>query len=68
LKENLIMTQIDTPEKRIELRKRVWLMLMRSSEGFDAIDAGTNEEENRTIPLTRANLAKMVVGYAVNVL
>jgi hypothetical protein len=27
------MTQIDNPEKPIELRKRVWLMLMRNSEG-----------------------------------
>ena len=30
LKENNIMTQIEKPEKRIEMRKRVWLMLMRS--------------------------------------
>ncbi|MDR2541733.1 MAG: hypothetical protein LBD11_08615 [Candidatus Peribacteria bacterium] len=31
LKENGIMTQIDNPESRVELRQRVWLMLMRSS-------------------------------------
>jgi hypothetical protein len=73
------MTQIDNPEKRIELRKRVWVMLMRSSGGFDTIETNTNErfgttdtstntEKGRNIPLTRANLAKMVVDYAVNVL
>ena len=32
LKENGIMTQIDNPEKRIELRQRVRVMLMRSAE------------------------------------
>jgi hypothetical protein len=32
LKENWIMTQIDTPETRIELRQWVWLMLMRSAK------------------------------------
>jgi hypothetical protein len=29
LKNNGIMTQIDNPEKRLELRKWVWVMLMR---------------------------------------
>ena len=32
LKENNIMIQIQNPEKRIELRQWVWVMLMRSSE------------------------------------
>ena len=32
LKENNIMTQIENPEKRVELRQWVWLMLMRSAE------------------------------------
>ena len=32
LKENNIMTQIENPEKRVELRQWVWLMLMRSSK------------------------------------
>ena len=32
LKENNIMTQIQNPEKRTELRQWVWLMLMRSAE------------------------------------
>jgi hypothetical protein len=32
LKENNIMTQIENPEKRTELRQWVWLMLMRSAE------------------------------------
>ncbi|GHV23317.1 hypothetical protein FACS189428_6670 [Clostridia bacterium] len=32
LKENGIMTQIDTPEARVELRQRVRLMLMRSAK------------------------------------
>lgn len=32
LKENGILTQIDTPESRVELRQRVWLMLMRSAK------------------------------------
>jgi hypothetical protein len=32
LKENWIMTQIDNPEQRKELRQRVRVMLMRSSE------------------------------------
>lgn len=32
LKEHGIMTQIDTPEQRNELRQRVWLMLMRSQD------------------------------------
>ena len=32
LKENGIMTQIDNPEKRVELRQWVWLMLMRSAQ------------------------------------
>ena len=32
LKENNIMTQIENPEKRLELRQWVWLMLMRSAE------------------------------------
>jgi hypothetical protein len=32
LKENGIMTQIDNPEGRMELRQRVRLMLMRSSK------------------------------------
>ena len=31
LKENWVMTQIDNPETRIELRERVWVMLMRSA-------------------------------------
>jgi hypothetical protein len=33
LKNSGIMTQIDNPEKRLELRKWVWVMLMRSVEG-----------------------------------
>ena len=32
LKENNIMTQLENPEKRVELRQWVWLMLMRSAE------------------------------------
>jgi hypothetical protein len=32
LQQNWIMTQIDTPESRIELRQRVRLMLMRSAK------------------------------------
>jgi hypothetical protein len=32
LKENNIMTQIENPEKRTELRQWVWLMLMRAAE------------------------------------
>lgn len=32
LKENNIMTKIENPEKRIELRQWVWVMLMRSAE------------------------------------
>jgi hypothetical protein len=32
LKEHWIMTQITNPEKQIELRQRVRLMLMRASE------------------------------------
>ena len=32
LKENWIMTQIDNPERRVELRQWVWLMLMRSAQ------------------------------------
>ncbi len=32
LKENGIMTQIDNPEKRVELRQWVWVMLMRSAQ------------------------------------
>ena len=32
LKENNIMTQIDNPERRVELRQWVWLMLMRSAQ------------------------------------
>ena len=32
LKENNIMTQIENPEKRTELRQWVWLMLMRAGE------------------------------------
>ena len=31
LKEHGILTQIDNPEQRLELRQRVWLMLMRSN-------------------------------------
>ena len=34
LKENWIMTQIDNPEDRIEIRKRAWLMFMRSEKYF----------------------------------
>jgi hypothetical protein len=32
LKEKGIITQIDNPEERIELRQWVWLMLMRSAK------------------------------------
>ena len=32
LKENWIMTQIENPERRVELRQWVWLMLMRSAQ------------------------------------
>ena len=32
LKEHLIMTQIDNPEKRIEQREWVWLMFMRTED------------------------------------
>ena len=32
LKENNIMTQIENPERRAELRQWVWLILMRSAE------------------------------------
>ena len=32
LKENNIMTQLENPENRVELRQWVWLMLMRSAE------------------------------------
>jgi hypothetical protein len=32
LQKSWIMTQIDTPEQRQELRQRVWLMLMRSKK------------------------------------
>jgi hypothetical protein len=34
LKEHLIMTQIDNPEKRIEQREWVWLMLMRTEDSI----------------------------------
>ena len=32
LKENNIMTQLENPERRVELRQWVWVMLMRSAE------------------------------------
>ena len=32
LKENWIMTQIENPERRVELRQWVWVMLMRSAQ------------------------------------
>jgi hypothetical protein len=73
------MTQIDNPEKRIELRKWVWLMLMRSRARIEIIDTSSDEEikttdsnssgeKGRDIQLTRGNLAKIVVDYAVNLL
>ena len=34
LKKRWIMTQIDRPEERIEIRKRAWLMFMRSEKYF----------------------------------
>jgi hypothetical protein len=36
LRDHGIVTQIDNPEKRLELRKWVWVMLMRTIEGVDS--------------------------------
>jgi hypothetical protein len=63
LKDKGIMTQIDHPLERKEVRQRVRVMLMRSVEGgvLPYVDPDTTL-------LTRGYLAQVVVDYAVNVL
>jgi hypothetical protein len=39
LKKNWIMTQIENPTDRIEIRKWIWIMLKRSQEDWEDIDS-----------------------------
>jgi hypothetical protein len=84
LKEHGIITQIDSPEQRKELRKRVRLMLMRSAKGETSSTKPStalpevyvwayamklvNSPIYSDVTLTRGHFAQMVVNYALNVL
>jgi hypothetical protein len=63
LKNSGIMTQIDNPEKRLELRKWVWVMLMRSVEGekpVSQVDNPASQVDKASLVPTANEIATLV--------